>query len=299
MDISIVNVALPAIGRDLHAPVAGLHRTWTRTPWCRPASCVLAGATADQIGRHHVFQVRPGRVRARLAAVQLAPGTATCADARRSAARRAACARGWCSASASRHLALALLHHRSLGVGHRTRAAASVWHRHLRAPAQPPTSATEPAPGPRAGSEPIPASAGRDDAGRFGSTGGRDQVRSPSGPSIALRRTVPVRVGADRADSLPSPGASLSRGPSPSPTSSVRSSPSARSSMTTSSRSSSRTAARRYSSRSFPRAPRQPGPRRRLARSAPRRAARPRRRPEAARPTRATAAARSAQRPAR
>src|SRR5215470_6565320 len=50
MDISIVNVALPAMRRDLHASVPGLQ-------WPVDASfLVLAGSTADRVGRRRIFQ---------------------------------------------------------------------------------------------------------------------------------------------------------------------------------------------------------------------------------------------------
>src|ERR1700754_106706 len=51
MDISIVNVALPAIRRDLHASVSGLQWTVDGSP------LVLAGSTADRVGRRRVFQI--------------------------------------------------------------------------------------------------------------------------------------------------------------------------------------------------------------------------------------------------
>src|SRR6185437_16016650 len=51
MDISIVNVALPAMRRDLHASVSGLQ--WTVDAY----TLVLASFTADRVGRRRVFQV--------------------------------------------------------------------------------------------------------------------------------------------------------------------------------------------------------------------------------------------------
>jgi MFS family permease len=38
IDATIVNVALPSIQRDLHAPVSACSGSWTRTRWCWPAS---------------------------------------------------------------------------------------------------------------------------------------------------------------------------------------------------------------------------------------------------------------------
>lgn len=57
MDISIVNVALPAMRRDLHASVSGLQ--WTVDAYTLVLACflVLAGSTADRVGRRRIFQV--------------------------------------------------------------------------------------------------------------------------------------------------------------------------------------------------------------------------------------------------
>ncbi|GFE18496.1 MFS transporter [Streptomyces glebosus] len=56
MDISIVNVALPSMGRDLHASESG--RQWAVDAYTLvlAAFLVLAGATADRVGRRRVFQ---------------------------------------------------------------------------------------------------------------------------------------------------------------------------------------------------------------------------------------------------
>jgi EmrB/QacA subfamily drug resistance transporter len=56
MDISIVNVALPAIRRDLHAPVSGLQWTVDAYTLVLASFLVLAGSTADRVGRRRVFQ---------------------------------------------------------------------------------------------------------------------------------------------------------------------------------------------------------------------------------------------------
>ncbi|TNC27722.1 MFS transporter [Amycolatopsis alkalitolerans] len=55
MDISIVNVALPAIRRDLHAPVSGLQWTIDAYTLVLAGFLVLAGSTADRFGRRRVF----------------------------------------------------------------------------------------------------------------------------------------------------------------------------------------------------------------------------------------------------
>ena len=56
MDISIVNVALPAMGRDLRAPESGLQWTVDAYSLVLAAFLVLAGSTADRVGRRRVFQ---------------------------------------------------------------------------------------------------------------------------------------------------------------------------------------------------------------------------------------------------
>ncbi len=57
MDISIVNVALPAMGRALHTSESGLQWTVDAYSLVLAAFLVLAGSTADRIGRRRVFQV--------------------------------------------------------------------------------------------------------------------------------------------------------------------------------------------------------------------------------------------------
>ncbi|MQY09607.1 MFS transporter [Actinomadura macrotermitis] len=57
MDISIVNVALPAIRRDLHASLSGLQWTVDAYTLVLASLLVLAGSTADRIGRRRVFQI--------------------------------------------------------------------------------------------------------------------------------------------------------------------------------------------------------------------------------------------------
>ncbi|TVT43930.1 MFS transporter [Amycolatopsis rhizosphaerae] len=56
MDISIVNVALPAIRRDFDAPVSGLQWTVDAYTLVLAAFLVLGGSTADRFGRRRVFQ---------------------------------------------------------------------------------------------------------------------------------------------------------------------------------------------------------------------------------------------------
>ena len=57
MDISIVNVALPAIRRDLHASVSGLQWTIDAYTLVLAGFLVLAGSTADRVGRRRIFQI--------------------------------------------------------------------------------------------------------------------------------------------------------------------------------------------------------------------------------------------------
>ena len=57
MDISIVNVALPSIRRDLHASVNGLQWTVDAYTLVLAGFLVVAGSTADRVGRRRIFQV--------------------------------------------------------------------------------------------------------------------------------------------------------------------------------------------------------------------------------------------------
>ncbi|UOZ11003.1 MFS transporter [Amycolatopsis sp. WQ 127309] len=55
MDISVVNVALPSIRRDLHASPAGQQWTIDAYTLVLAGFLVLAGSTADRVGRKRVF----------------------------------------------------------------------------------------------------------------------------------------------------------------------------------------------------------------------------------------------------
>jgi EmrB/QacA subfamily drug resistance transporter len=57
MDISIVNVALPTIRRDLHASMSGLQWTVDAYTLVLASFLLLAGSTADRVGRRRIFQV--------------------------------------------------------------------------------------------------------------------------------------------------------------------------------------------------------------------------------------------------
>jgi EmrB/QacA subfamily drug resistance transporter len=55
LDNTILNVALPSIGRDLHASVTGLQWTIDAYTLVLASLLMLAGSTADRIGRRRVF----------------------------------------------------------------------------------------------------------------------------------------------------------------------------------------------------------------------------------------------------
>ena len=57
LDNTIVNVALPSIGRDLHATVSGLQWTVSAYTLVIASLLLLAGSTADRYGRRRVFQI--------------------------------------------------------------------------------------------------------------------------------------------------------------------------------------------------------------------------------------------------
>jgi EmrB/QacA subfamily drug resistance transporter len=57
LDSTVINVALPAIGRDLHASVAGLQWTIDGYVLVLASLLMLSGATADRVGRRRVFLV--------------------------------------------------------------------------------------------------------------------------------------------------------------------------------------------------------------------------------------------------
>ena len=56
LDTTAVNVALPTVGHDLHAPVSGLQWTVDGYTLAIAGFMLLAGSTADRIGRRRVFQ---------------------------------------------------------------------------------------------------------------------------------------------------------------------------------------------------------------------------------------------------
>ena len=60
MDITIVNVALPAIQHDLHATISGLQWVIDAYTLVVASLLMLAGSTADRLGRRRVFQIGMG-----------------------------------------------------------------------------------------------------------------------------------------------------------------------------------------------------------------------------------------------
>ncbi|WP_433421301.1 DHA2 family efflux MFS transporter permease subunit [Microtetraspora malaysiensis] len=57
LDNTIVNVALPSIGRALHAPISGLQWTIDAYTLTLASLLMLSGSTGDRIGRRRVFQI--------------------------------------------------------------------------------------------------------------------------------------------------------------------------------------------------------------------------------------------------
>jgi EmrB/QacA subfamily drug resistance transporter len=55
LDITVVNVALPAIGRDLHATIAGLQWTVAAYTVVMASLLMFSGSMADRLGRKRVF----------------------------------------------------------------------------------------------------------------------------------------------------------------------------------------------------------------------------------------------------
>jgi len=56
LDATIVNVALPSIGRELHAPLSGLQWTIDAYSLVLASLLMLSGSTADRVGRRRTFQ---------------------------------------------------------------------------------------------------------------------------------------------------------------------------------------------------------------------------------------------------
>ncbi len=56
LDVTVVNVALPSIGRELHAGVSGLQWTLDAYTLVLASLLMLSGSTADRVGRRRTFQ---------------------------------------------------------------------------------------------------------------------------------------------------------------------------------------------------------------------------------------------------
>jgi len=57
LDVTIVNVALPSIGRELHTPVSGLQWTVDAYTLVLASLLMLSGSTADRLGRRRLFSL--------------------------------------------------------------------------------------------------------------------------------------------------------------------------------------------------------------------------------------------------
>jgi len=57
LDATVVNVALPSIGRDLHSTISGLQWTIDAYTLVLASLLLLSGSTADRIGRRTTFQI--------------------------------------------------------------------------------------------------------------------------------------------------------------------------------------------------------------------------------------------------
>jgi EmrB/QacA subfamily drug resistance transporter len=74
IDATIVNIALPSIQRDLHAPVSGLQWTIDAYTLVVASFLMLAGSTGDRVGRRRTFQVGLAVFTLGSALCSLAPG---------------------------------------------------------------------------------------------------------------------------------------------------------------------------------------------------------------------------------
>ena len=55
LDITVVNIALPSIGRDLHAGISGLQWTVDAYTVVMASLLMFSGSLADRIGRRRIF----------------------------------------------------------------------------------------------------------------------------------------------------------------------------------------------------------------------------------------------------
>jgi EmrB/QacA subfamily drug resistance transporter len=74
MDTTIINVALPSIGRSFHAPVSGLQWTVDAYLLVIASLLMLSGSVGDRVGRRRVFQIGLALFALGSLACSLAPG---------------------------------------------------------------------------------------------------------------------------------------------------------------------------------------------------------------------------------
>ena len=88
LDVTVVNVALPSIGRELDAGISGLQWTVDAYTVVLASLLMFSGSTADRLGRKRTFVAGLARVLAR---------RRCCAAWRRpsSSSWRSACSRRW------------------------------------------------------------------------------------------------------------------------------------------------------------------------------------------------------------
>ena len=75
LDVTIVNVALPAIQREIGGSLAGLQWVVDAYTLALAAIMLTAGSTADRIGAQEGVHPRAGRVRDRLGGLRGRPGS--------------------------------------------------------------------------------------------------------------------------------------------------------------------------------------------------------------------------------
>jgi len=73
LDVTVVNVALPSIGRELHATVSGLQWIVVAYSLVLASLLMLSGSTADRGRPPPDLPGRPGAFHARVGAVQPRP----------------------------------------------------------------------------------------------------------------------------------------------------------------------------------------------------------------------------------
>jgi EmrB/QacA subfamily drug resistance transporter len=77
IDVTIVNVALPSIGRDFHAPLSGLQWTVDAYTLVLASLLMLSGSTADRLGRRRTFVIGLATFAAGSLLCSLAPNLTT------------------------------------------------------------------------------------------------------------------------------------------------------------------------------------------------------------------------------